>query len=367
MRVLLAGGGTAGHINPAIAIAKYMKEKYNAKVLFIGTKRGLESNLVPAEGYDIEFIEVEGFKRSLTFKNVGVILKTIRAIRQCKRIIKEFKPNVTICTGGYVSGAVMYASHALKVPAMIHEQNVYPGVAVKMSKPFAKYILTSFKETKNHIKSPDKCFFVGNPIRNEILSINKETARKKLNIDNLPLILAFGGSLGAEKLNDAVIGLCEAYKNKDIRIIFGTGSRNYNAVMNKLKEKDIDIKQNEKIQVLPYIYNMHEVLSACDLVISRAGAITISEICAVGRPSVLIPSPNVAHNHQEQNARALEKKKAAFVVLEKDLINNELFAKVDYLINNKKDLAQMSENARKMGVVDATQKICDKAHSIAVW
>ena len=205
MKILLAGGGTAGHINPALSIASYAKKMDSeTQVLFIGKRGNMEETLVSKAGYDIAFIDIAGFRRSLSLQNISVIFKTLQAAKDCKRIIREFKPDVVICTGGYVSGPVMKAAYACEIPAIIHEQNVFPGVTVKLSQRYASFIATSFEDTVNYLKWKDKCVFTGNPVREEILSADPVLARAALHLDGRPFILAFGGSLGAERVNDAV-------------------------------------------------------------------------------------------------------------------------------------------------------------------
>lgn len=363
MRILLAGGGTAGHINPAISIASYAKTIDNdTQILFIGKRLNMEQTLVPKAGFDIEFIDIEGFRRSLTLHNIKVVLKTIRAISESKKIIKRFKPDVVICTGGYVSGPVMTAAGQLGVPSIIHEQNVFPGVTVKLSQKYASYIATSFEKTKDYLKAKDKCVFTGNPVREQILCADREKARTKLGLDERPFVLAFGGSLGAAKINEAVIGyIKELVKTDSIQLMFGTGKRNYQEVIDELKKQDIDMDKHQNIRVCDYIYDMDMALAAANVVIGRAGAISISEITALGKASILIPSPNVAHNHQYTNAKALEENGAAVVLCEDKLSPSALKGKIDNLLSDKQRLREIEQNAKKIGVCDASQKIYDLA------
>lgn len=356
MRVLFAGGGTGGHINPAISIADYaaMHDK-DFKALFIGTKEGLETKLVPKAGYDIEYIEVQGFDRKHLLRNFSTVKKLISSRVKCKKIIKDFKPDCIICTGGYVSGPVAMASKAMNVPSLIHEQNVYPGMTVKGSANYVTYLALSFEETINHMQHKEKCVVTGNPIRSEILSADRESARKKLNIKK-PFVLIFGGSLGADKINETVIGMLGriASENK-IEILFGTGDRNYEKIMGKIKDMNIHLTDN--IKVVSYIDNMAECMAAADVVISRAGAITVSEIAALSKPSILIPSPNVVRNHQEQNAREFEKKNAAVVITENELTSDVLYDKIMSMISDSKYLHKMSENLKPLAKTDALERI----------
>lgn len=357
MRVIFAGGGTGGHINPAISIADYAKSQDSEfEALFIGTKRGLESKLVPKAGYDIKYIDISGFNRKNLLKNVSVVAKLIKSRIDCRKIIREFKPDCVVCTGGYVSGPVIMAAAKEGVPSLIHEQNVYPGLTVKGSEKYVDYLAVSFDETVNLMNAKEKCVVTGNPIRTQILEANKEEARKKLGIDK-PFVLVFGGSLGAQRINDTMLNIIPRIKqNGNVKLLFGTGERNYDTIRDAVTKLGID-ENNENIQILPYIDNMAEVMAAADVVVARSGAITVSELAALGKPSVLIPSPNVVRNHQEQNAREFEKNGAAEVITEAELSPDVLYTTVSEMIEDNEYLAKMSENLIKMAKTDALPKI----------
>ena len=357
MRVIFAGGGTGGHINPAISIADYAKSQDTEfEALFIGTKRGLESKLVPKAGYDIKYIDISGFNRKNLLKNVSVVAKLIKSRTDCRKIIREFKPDCVVCTGGYVSGPVIMAAAKEGVPSLIHEQNVYPGLTVKGSEKYVDYLAVSFDETVNLMNAKEKCVVTGNPIRTQILEANKEEARKKLGIDK-PFVLVFGGSLGAQRINDTMLNIIPRIKqNGNVKLLFGTGERNYDTIRDAVTKLGID-ENDENIQVLPYIDNMAEVMAAADVVVARSGAITVSELAALGKPSVLIPSPNVVRNHQEQNAREFEKNGAAEVITEAELSPDVLYTTVSEMIEDNEYLAKMSENLIKMAKTDALPKI----------
>ncbi len=358
MRVIFAGGGTGGHINPAISAADYAKSKdKDLKALFIGTKKGLETKLVPAAGYDIEYIDVQGFDRSHLLKNVGTVKKLISSVSRCKKIIKDFKPDCIVCTGGYVSGPVTIAAHKTGVPSLIHEQNVFPGMTVKGSEKYVDYLALSFEETINEMKHKEKCVVTGNPIRPEILKADYGESRKRLGI-NKPFVLIFGGSLGADKINNAVIEILDRISaDGRIKLVFGTGDRNYASVTEKIAEKGI--KLTDDIEIVPYINNMADMMAAADVVVSRSGAITVSEIAALGKPSILIPSPNVVRNHQEQNARAFERRGAAEVITEDILTPNTLYERIMKLADDSAARKKMSENLKKLARTDALEKLYD--------
>lgn len=355
MRIIFAGGGTGGHINPAISIANYVKENDSSfEALFIGTKRGLETKLVPKAGYDIEYIDIEGFNRKNILKNVSVIKKLIKSNRKCIKIIKEFKPDVVVCTGGYVSGPVAMAASKMGIPSIIHEQNVYPGLTVKGAQKYVDYVAVSFEDTVQYMKHKEKCVLTGNPIRGELLKTDYNTARSELLLNDKPFVLIFGGSLGADIINENVVKIIpKLLEDKKIQLLFGTGERNFSKICEKLD----GVELTNEIKVVPYIDNMQTVMAACDLVVSRSGAITLSEISALKKPSILIPSPNVVRNHQEQNARAFEKNKASVVILENELSGDVLYNKINELISDKERLFKMSENVYKLAKPDALSKL----------
>ena len=357
MKILISGGGTAGHINPALSIADYAKKHVDAQILFIGTEKGLEKNLVERAGYDIKYIEVAGLIRKITPKNISVLAKYIKAISKCKKIIKEFKPDVCVGTGGYVCAPVLAAASALGIPTIIHEQNVIPGVTVKMAAKKADCIAISFDDTVNYMKESlrAKCELTGNPLDDKMLLVDREEARKKLGIENKPFIVMIGGSLGAERLNEAMIEFINTCDKESLYFMSAAGKRYYDKVMDKIDKENL----GENIKILPYIYNREEIYPAADLIISRAGALSVSEICALGKACVLIPSPNVAHNHQEFNAKSVEKGGGGKVILESEL-TAELFKKtVEEIAFDEEKRRQMGNCAKKMGITDASKRIFD--------
>ena len=363
MKVLISGGGTAGHINPAIAIAKRMQKQYDAQILFIGKEGGMESKLVPKEGFAIEFIEIEGLIRKLTLKNVSVALKYVKAIQTAKEIIKTFAPDVVVGTGGYVCAPVLKAAHSLGIPVVVHEQNVFPGMTVKMASRFADCVAISFDDTVKYVSGNAKkvCVLTGNPLRENMTELTYREAREKLGIDDRPFIVTVGGSLGAKTINDALVELVNRLDGSKVRILGGTGERFYDEVKAKIEPE----KLRDNIAIVPYIYNMDVVLPAADLVVARAGAITVSELCALGRPSLLIPSPNVTHNHQEYNANSIAEKGAAIKISEKDITGTIISDTVEQLIFDKQKLSEMSDNAKKLAITDGTKRICDIVAGVA--
>lgn len=357
MRILLTGGGTAGHINPAVAIAKYAVSMDNdTQILFVGKRGGMESRLVPAEGFDIKYVDVEGLVRKVSLSNVVTMIKLIEAVRETGRIIDEFKPDVVVGTGGYVCAPAIIAANRKKIPTLIHEQNVFPGSAIKFLSKKSTVTAISFAETQKYLTGAKKVVFTGNPVRPNIMSINYDGARAALGLGREKFIVAFGGSLGAKKINDVIVQYIEKINGKDgVRLCFATGIANYEGVLQSLRAKGITPGDN--IEIVKYINNMDVVMNAADLVIARSGAITVSELCVLGKPSILIPSPNVTNNHQEYNARVLDDRDASVMILEKDFNIDSLSTTVDRILRSASESRIMSINAKKIGIADATDII----------
>lgn len=358
MKYLITGGGTGGHIYPAIAIAKEIKKNDNkAEILYIGTEQGLESELVPKEGLNFKTIRVKSMPRSLNKESFIALKELLHGLKESRKIIKDFKPDIVIGTGGYVSGPVVLMGKMSKIPALIHEQNAYPGITNKILSRYVDRVAITFEESTKYFKYEDRVINTGNPIRREILEIDKDKAYKTLNIDpKIPLILSFGGSGGQKQLNDAILEIIKDPKYiKNIQLIHITGTRLYDDFQKSLKNEGITLNNNVKI--LPYLYHMPEALNISDLVITSSGAITLSEISAIGLPSILIPKSYTAENHQEYNARAFEEKGASIVILDKELSGKKLIDTVLGLIDNKEKLRVMGNNSKKMAKTDATNEI----------
>ncbi|MBQ9673814.1 MAG: undecaprenyldiphospho-muramoylpentapeptide beta-N-acetylglucosaminyltransferase [Ruminococcus sp.] len=369
MRILFAGGGTAGHINPALAIAGYIREKNpEAEILFVGNKGGMEERLVPQAGFNFERIVISGFKRSFGIKAIGHNFMTVERMFSSslvsKKIIKDFNPDLAIGTGGYVSGPVLRTAAKMGIPIIIHEQNAYPGVTTKMLSRLAKKVMLAIPDAKKHLDANLDFVITGNPVRQEILSANKADARAELGLDERPVVLSFGGSLGARKINENLADLI-ARSGKDGKYQHIHAYGQYGKWFPELvKEKGTDIEKCSNLDVREYINNMAICLAAADVVVSRAGAITLSEIQAQGKPAVLIPSPNVAENHQFHNAMSLVNQKAAEIIEEKDLTPELLTKKVDKLLSSREILEEYSQNAKKMAIVDANERIYNVVKSL---
>lgn len=369
MRVLLAGGGTAGHINPALAIAGFIKSKNpDAEFLFIGNKGGMEETLVQQAGYKMEFIVISGFSRKFTPKgfmdNVKTVKRTLVSSVDAKKIIKKFNPDICIGTGGYVSGPVVRAAVKLGVPSVIHEQNAFPGVTNKMLAKNVNKVMLAVPDAKKHFDSKAEFAVTGNPVRGKILSADKKSAREKLGLDNRPVVLSFGGSLGARKINEAIAPLI-ARSGKDGKYQHIHAYGKYGKWFPELvMQNGTDISQCSNLDVREYINDMDICMAAADLVICRAGAITLSEIQAMGKPAILIPSPNVAENHQYHNAMALVNAGAADIIEETDLSADIVKNKIDRLLLNSGKLEEYAKNAKKSAIIDANERIYSVIKSV---
>ncbi|MDI6602145.1 MAG: undecaprenyldiphospho-muramoylpentapeptide beta-N-acetylglucosaminyltransferase [Thermoanaerobacteraceae bacterium] len=355
MKVLIAGGGTGGHIYPGVAIAKELKEKDSkVEILFVGTENGLENKIVPKEGFNLKTIRSRGFNRKAMFDNFKTLTINILGLQDAYRIVSEFKPNIAIGTGGYVTGPVILICSLMNIKTIIHESNVIPGVTNKILSIFVNIIALSYEDTKKYLKGVERKIIVtGNPVRKDLFNYNKIESKHSLGFDaQKPLIVSVGGSRGASNINRAVLNYLQKFLPADLQFLFITGENQYENIT-----KQIDISAHKNVKIIPYAYNMPLVYAAADLIICRAGAMTISELAACAKPSILIPSPFVAENHQEYNARALEKVGAAKVILEKDLNEDILRNYINEVIYNREKLKEMGEKARSISKPDALSEI----------
>lgn len=365
MRVLITGGGTGGHINPALAIAQKVKTQDSSNViLYVGTKTGMESELVPKEGFEFKYVTAKYLQRKISLENIKTIFASLKGVMEASKIIKEFKPDIVVGTGGYVCGPVVLSAALKRIPTMIHEQNVFPGITNKMLSKVVDSIAISFSEAEKYFPNnvKHKLFLVGNPVRKDILTASRKTSRLdyKLKINDI-FIYSFGGSGGQVSLNNAIIEVIKKYNGIDnIKILHVTGKRLYENFMKQIE--NLNIKDN--IEIIDYMFDAPTALSASDIVIGSAGAITIAEITAIGVPSILIPKTYTAENHQEYNARALEKKGAAKVILEKDLSGEKLISEIEEIMSNKITLKTMALNSKKLGNLDVENKIYEAMQNL---
>ena len=365
LKAIIAAAGTGGHINPGIAIANKIKEKEkDSKIIFIGTGRGLEKDLVPRAGYELKTINAYGIERKINLQNFKNLYQTFRSIGEAKKIINEFKPDVVIGTGGYICVPTVMAARKYKVPVILHESNAFPGVAVKLFKKKADKILVGFEDAKKRLDDGKNVVVTGNPVKIKKLNLT-ENQRTKIIKDlglktDKPILLVFGGSQGARSINRSFLEIIVNKKNKNYQIIWATGPEQYEIIKNELNNVNINIDEIENVKIVPYIYNMEEVINACDLVVCRSGAMTITEISVVGKPAIFIPFPFATENHQEYNARVLENVGAAKVILDKDL-NSEILARtIDKIINDKNELIKMGNNATKIFIPDVENRIYEE-------
>ena len=362
MRVIIAAAGTGGHINPGIAIANKIKEKEpDSSIIFVGTDRGLENDLVPRAGYELKTIDAYGMSKKISIENLKKLYKTYKGIGEAKKIVKEFKPDIVIGTGGYICGAVVLAAKKNNVPVLLHESNAFPGKAVQMLAKKADTILVSFKDAQDKIRNCKNVVFTGTPVKikkQDYSSNEKEKIIKELQLTNdKPIVLIFGGSQGAQKINEAIISIIENDLNKDYQIIWATGPKQYDIIKEHLKKNNINIEKIKNTKIVPYIYNMEELENVCDLVVARSGAMTITEISNLAKPSILIPLPNVSNDHQMYNAKVLEKVGGATIITNDD-VNGELLNKnIKDIVLDKNKCEQMSSNAYKVSTKDVEEKI----------
>jgi len=363
MKAIIAAAGTGGHITPGIAIAnKIKKEEPDSKIIFVGTDRGLENDLIPRAGYDLKRIEAYGFNRKISLDNVKKMYKTFKSIGQAKKIIQDFKPDIMIGTGGYICLPVALAASKLKVPIVLHESNAFPGVAIKMLSKKASAILVGFEDAKKRIRNTENVVVVGNPSKVKKISFTnsqKEKILKEIGLTDIekPIVLVFGGSQGAQKINESFINIISKKINEKYQIIWATGPNQYEIIKAKLQSLNINIDNISNVKILPYIYNMEEVMNCVDLVVSRSGAMTITEISIVGKPSIFIPFPYATENHQEYNAKVLEKVGAAKIILDADLDFNILNSTINEIISDKEKMCRMSENAHAVEIKNVEDKI----------
>lgn len=364
MKVLIAAGGTGGHINPALSLAQEIRSRHpEAEILFVGTRDHMEANLVPKAGFDFATIEISGFQRSFSISSILENLRTLRQLLfvtgQCKKIINEFRPDVAVGFGGYVSGPAIRTAHRLGIKTAIHEQNAFPGKTNIALSAYVDAVMLTSEEAKKHLRCKKEPFITGLPVREEILTADKDSARRELGIDPAAtVVLSTGGSLGAMAINENMTGVLRRFADSGVVFIHGYG-QNGRDMPEKLKAAGVDIDGNKNLHVSEYIYDMAKYMAAADLVISRAGASSLAEIQVLGKASYLIPYPYAAENHQYHNAMALVNRDAAMVCQQKELDEEKLCSLIEELIGNKEKFIKMGNNARAMAICNAKKQICD--------
>lgn len=361
MKIFFAGGGTAGHVNPALAIASYIRKKDpSCEIAFSGGCGGIEEQLVAREGYKIYTFPLTGLSRSISFggikKNIRAVSNTLSAVSRAKQVIREQKPDIVVGTGGYACFPMVYAAQVLGVKTAVLEVNATPGVALKRLAKRADCIMVSFEETKGFFESKH-VVYTGSPVRQELLKPG-EKASRPLFENNKPMVLCFWGSVGAMYMNKKMEEFISLLANDgSFNLLQAAGKANFQWMPDELKSMGVDLESVPNIRLTEYIYDMGNAMNGSDLVICRAGANTLAEVCACGKPSIIIPSPYVADNHQEKNARAMERAGASVVALEGEIDGKKLFEMTKQLLADKSKLWQMSGNAQSLAKFDALDVI----------
>ncbi|MEK3882507.1 undecaprenyldiphospho-muramoylpentapeptide beta-N-acetylglucosaminyltransferase [Paenibacillus sp. PL2-23] len=358
MRIVLTGGGTGGHIYPAVAIGKHMQQlDPDTRLLYIGTENGMESRVVPGQSIPFEAIEITGFRRKLSLENIKTVMRFLKGVKRSKALLREFKPDVVVGTGGYVCGPVVYAAAKLGIPTFIHEQNAIPGLTNQFLSRYADHIGVSFPESEKQFPRAKATSYTGNPVASNVLRAAPGKGLESLGLQaGTRLALIVGGSRGARALNEAVIEMAPKLSRlAGARVVFVTGDIYYEST----KERIQALGAGSSLTLVPYLNNMAEVLRDTALVVSRSGASSLAEITALGLPSILIPSPNVTNNHQEANARSLVNAGAAELLLEKELSGEKLLGAMEALLGDRKRMAAMSGAASKLAVPDSAARIAD--------
>ena len=353
MRILLTGGGTGGHIYPALSMIKAIKEKYpDSTFLYIGTPDGLESKIVPDAGVDFKSLSVSGIRRSLSLENFKTLYQFVTSIGKAKKYIKEWQPDIVIGTGGYVCAPVVYAAAKLKVKTVIHEQNSLPGVTNKFLARYVDKVLICFHEARKYFKA-DKVVLTGNPRATEVAKTLK-VGKVALSLNqHKKTVLISGGSRGARPINDAFTSMVKKYEQSDFQVVFVTGTVHYESICQQIE----NVHELKNVKVMPFIADMPKFLVSIDLFVGRSGATFLSEITALGVASILIPSPYVAENHQEFNARSVTDHGGGTLILESELTAEVLYDEITRLLNDEEKLASMRDITKKLGIPDASTRI----------
>jgi UDP-N-acetylglucosamine--N-acetylmuramyl-(pentapeptide) pyrophosphoryl-undecaprenol N-acetylglucosamine transferase len=353
MRILVTGGGTGGHIYPALAFVDYVQMcEPNAEFMYVGAKRGLENKIVPTKDIPFETIEIQGFKRSLSPYNIKTVYLFVKSVFTAKKILKKFRPDVVIGTGGYVSGAVVYAAAKMKIPTIIHEQNSVPGVTNKFLSKYVTKVGTSFSGVESYFPK-EKVIHVGNPRAQEVATVAKSSVLSNYQLEpKRKTVLIFGGSQGALKINNAFVEAMDEFSKKDYQVLYASGERYYASVSEKSKQLNA-----KNISIQPYIHDMAEVMVNSTLLVGRAGATSIAELTALGLPAVLIPSPYVTNDHQTKNAQSLVNVGAVEMISDAELTGEKLIQVIDSIMNDPEKQERMARASKEEGIPDASKRL----------
>lgn len=369
MRVIIAAAGTGGHINPGIAIANKIKEKEkDSEIIWIGTTRGIENDLVPRAGFELKTVEAYGISKKVSLKTISNNIKTIKGFGQAKKIVKEFKPDVVIGTGGYICGGTIMAAHKLGIPTLIHESNAYPGKATKFLYNKLDKILLGFSDAEKYFEDKSKVVVTGTPTKVKGENFTAEQKAKILSelglSDKMKTVLVFGGSQGAKAINDAMTALIKEKRNADYQIIWSVGPKQYNIIKEEFEKDEINIEKQVNTKIVPYIYNMNEVMNTVDIIVARSGAMTITEIALVGKPAIFIPLPSNSANRQIDNARVLEKLGAAKIILNENVNAENLSENIEEILKDENEMKKMGNKARSIAQYDVEDKIYEEIKKV---
>ena len=367
MKIVFTCGGTAGHVNPALALAGLIKErKPDSEILFVGAHRGIEKQLIESAGWPFRAVEISSFHRSLAPKeikhNLISLRNLLRSPGEAKALLKEFPADLVVGTGGYASYPMIRAASSLGIPAAVHESNAIPGLTTRLLEKHADLIMVGFEECRKNYRHPDKVLVTGTPVRGDFFRLTRKQAKQKLGMDDgRPLIVSFFGSLGAAEMNREMARFLalEARNGLPFHHVHGAGAIGCQRMGGYLRDEKVDLSRTPELEVREYIQNMSELMRAADLVICRAGASTISELTALGVPAIIIPSPNVTHNHQESNARVLADAGGAVMILEKDSSGQRLYDTACDILHDEARRKAMSAAMSSLGTIDAAEKILD--------
>jgi UDP-N-acetylglucosamine--N-acetylmuramyl-(pentapeptide) pyrophosphoryl-undecaprenol N-acetylglucosamine transferase len=364
LRILFTCGGTAGHINPAVALAGMFQERDGAEILFVGADGGMEEGLVPKSGYDIKTVSISSFYRSVSLNSLKHNLNTVKNLLispgQARKILREFQPDLVVGTGGYASFPVVNQAAKMGIPTAVHESNAYPGLTTQRLSKVVDVVMVGFEESKQHYHDQSRVAVTGTPVREDFFARDRIQARRELGFsDEKRVVVTTWGSLGAQVMNDYMVDFVvrECQAGAPFHHIYGVGTRYYERVLQGIRDRGINLADYPDVDIREYIYDMPVVMAAADVVMSRAGASTVSEIAAIAKPSILVPSPNVTANHQEKNARVLSDRGGAVLMLESECSGKKLYAQVVTMLDNAASLDQMSTCLKHIGVGNANERI----------
>jgi len=371
MKVIFTCGGTAGHVNPALALAGYLRERDpSAEILFVGAERGLERDLIAHTEYPFRTVNISSFHRSLKPRELRHNLISVRNLLHAKReanaILNDFRPDLIVGTGGYASYPIVRYGAEAGIPTAVHESNAVPGLTTRRLAPYARRVMVGFEDCRAHYHDPDKVVVTGTPVRGDFFTQTKEQAKRKLGVDDgRPLVVSFWGSLGAGQMNRMMAEfLALEAAHEPFHHIHGVGSISWEMMHRELAARGVDLAAHPSLDVREYIYDMADVMRAADLVLARAGASTIAELTALGVPAILVPSPNVTNHHQEKNADILGAHGAALVLAEEGLDGKQLFTAAAGILHDSAKQAEMAKNMASLGVRDATERIYETVMSL---